>query len=303
MSLPDARLLDESPGRLRGLAPGKLNLFLEVIARRPDGYHELSTVFHEIDLADEIEIALAPDSDDHLACLGHPLDVAPADNLALRAVRAFRGWNATCPPCHVRIMKRIPPGTGLGGGSSDAAFVLDALARLTGSTPPMEQMHRLARDLGSDVPFFLAGGSAVGRGRGDELEPITDLPRFTFVLALPAFSLSTATVYGHVDLIEPRADVSSFVEGMRRRDARGTANGVNRLERAACVVEPRLARLLEDFRRRSEAAWRMTGSGSALFAMVSNREMAERVARQVAPLGSAEVHVVRVFVRHPLEGT
>jgi 4-diphosphocytidyl-2-C-methyl-D-erythritol kinase len=291
------RIRFASATRVAGVAPAKLNLFLEVLARRADGYHDLATVFHEIDLADEIEVELRPRAEaDSLSCEGLAIDGPLEENLALRAVAAFRRRVAAAPPLHVRLVKRVPLGSGMGGGSSDAAFVLRALQRMLASGSDDAALAAAARDVGADVGFFLRGGTAIGRGRGDELVAIEGARDFKFLLAMPRFSLSTARVYAHVDLNAPRADVSSFVEGMKERSRGEPVTGCfNRLEAAATCVEPRLAPLLEQLRGSTGADWHMTGSGSALFAPMRSAAEAELLARRVTGSLPLDSRIVRSF--------
>ena len=159
--------------------------------------------------------------------------------------------------------------------------------------------------MGADVGFFLVGGTAIGRGRGDLLEPLPVQPRFTFLVAMPPFPISTAHAYALVDLIAPRRDVSSFAEGMTK-DAVSTAQNraaptgcFNRLESAAIQLQPQLGRALGSLREITERPWVMTGSGSALFAPMVDEGEAASVARAILPRSAFDVRVVRSFDRHP----
>ncbi|HET6164967.1 MAG TPA: 4-(cytidine 5'-diphospho)-2-C-methyl-D-erythritol kinase, partial [Planctomycetota bacterium] len=200
----DGRFRRVGERRVEGVAPAKLNLFLEVLGRRPDGYHELRTVFHEIDLCDELSLELLPDgavpTADALEASGRPIEGPPGQNLVLRAVAAYRRRVPHCPPVRAALRKVVPPGSGTGGGSSDAAFVLAALQHLLGAPLAAAELRAVASEVGADVGFFLLGGTALGAGRGDELTPVETPHAFTFVVAFPSFSLSTARVYEHVDL-------------------------------------------------------------------------------------------------------
>ncbi len=300
-SLSPSQVAGHVAGHVAGVAPAKLNLFLEVLSRRPDGYHELRTVFHEIDLADELRVELRPGATrDSIEVSGLALDVGPERNLALRAAEAFRRHVGDCPRVHVDLEKRIPAGSGMGGGSSDAAFVLRALVELTGSKAGSDRLAVAAREVGADVAFFLAGGTALGAGRGDELTPLPDPGPLVFLLALPRFPLSTATVYSHVDLITPRADVSSFAEGLRGRPRGKPVGGCfNRLEAAASRAEPRIAELLAELRVSTRVDWSMTGSGSTLFAPMSTWEDAASVARSVTCGRRFDLRVVKSFGARP----
>jgi 4-diphosphocytidyl-2-C-methyl-D-erythritol kinase len=161
-----------------------------------------------------------------------------------------------------------------------------------------DALHAAARELGSDVAFFLLGGTALGKGRGDELTPLAMARELTFVVAFPAFSLSTATVYAQADLIDTRADVCSFAQAMCESGGEGPIAGCfNRLESAAGRVDPRLASLLTGLRATSFAPWFMTGSGSALFSIAADTQAASRIAEGVTRGLGLELKVVRSFAR------
>jgi len=299
----DGRFLRVGDRRVEGVAPAKLNLFLEVLARRPDGYHELRTVFHEIDLCDEVALELAPEGSagpvgDVLELAGRPVAGPEGSNLVLRAVAAFRRRCVRCPPVHIALKKIVPPGSGTGGGSSDAAFVLGALQLLLGRPLDDDSLRATAAEVGADVGFFLVGGTALGSGRGDELTPLAWSDVHTFVVAFPSFSLSTARVYEHVDLIAPRADVSSFLQA--RRDSGGgfpITGCFNRLEAAAGKVDPNVPSLIARLRERTGEPWTLTGSGSACFTPAFDAQAADRIAEVVTGDRGLELRVVRSFAR------
>jgi 4-diphosphocytidyl-2-C-methyl-D-erythritol kinase len=285
--------------RVEGVAPAKLNLFLEVLRRREDGYHELATVFHEVDLCDRVAVELAPAAArDSIELAGIAIDGPPASNLALRAAASFRSRVPHCPPVRVELMKIVPPGSGMGGGSADAAFVLSAMQGLLGEPLSPSDLHSVARELGADVPFFLRGGTAMGRGRGDELTPVPMSRTHCFLIAFPSFSLSTSRVYEHVDLIAERADVLSFLQVVGEPGGKSPIEGCfNRLESAAGAVDPRAGELLARLRAQSRAAWTMTGSGSAIFTCVSDPQAAARIAEGVTGGGALDLRIVRSFSR------
>ena len=298
----DGRFRRVGERRVEGVAPAKLNLFLEVLGRRPDGYHELRTVFHEIDLCDELSVELVAEGAgppaDALDASGLPIEGPPGANLVLRAISAYRRRVARCPPVRAALRKVVPPGSGTGGGSSDAAFALGALQQLLGAPLDAAELRSVASEVGADVGFFLVGGTALGAGRGDELTPVESPHPFTFVVAFPSFSLSTARVYEHVDLIAPRADVSSFLRAMRGSGGENPIAGCfNRLEAAAGKVEPLVLELLARLRRRTGSPWVLTGSGSACFVTAADAQAATRIAEGVTGDSGLEVRIVRSFAR------
>jgi 4-diphosphocytidyl-2-C-methyl-D-erythritol kinase len=301
--MSDRRFRTVTDRRVEGLAPAKLNLFLEVLGRRPDGYHELATVFHEIDLCDELAVETLPAGGrDELRLSGLPIDGPPEANLALRAAASFRRRAPDCPPVRIDLKKVVPPGSGTGGGSSDAAFVLGALQRLTRRPLAGPELQSAAKELGADVAFFLNGGTAIGRGRGDEITPLTLRRTLFFVLAFPFFSLSTTTVYAHVDLIAPRADVSSFAQEMCETGGEvPIAACFNRLEAAAGRVDSRSTSLLSRLRATTRAPWSLTGSGSALFTIAADAQAAARIAEGVTRGLGLDLRVVRSFARQSFD--
>src|SRR5882724_7127085 len=176
--------------RLKAYA--KLNLGLRVLFKRPDGYHELRTVFQTISLADSIAMAFTVAKQTRIRIDGTP-DIP--DNLAGRAAQLVLGELGICADVHLTLDKSIPTGAGLGGGSTDAAAVLIALPVLAGKALPAQRLFELAGQLGSDIPFFLHGGTALGLGRGEELYPLPDLPRKKGLLVASGIHSSTADAY------------------------------------------------------------------------------------------------------------
>jgi 4-diphosphocytidyl-2-C-methyl-D-erythritol kinase len=246
-------------------APAKLNLWLEVLGPRPDGYHEIDTFLAEIDLADTVRLEAAPEIS--LTVEGLP---APADagNLAWRAAEAL-GVGA-----RIHLVKRIPAGAGLGGGSSDAAAVLKGLVSLYGLAPPEGHLAGVAASLGADVPFFLHGGTARCRGIGDRVEPLAGGGGRRFLLAIPEIDMSTAAVYGALaaGLTGKRQNANVFSRRYFGKTGPDRAFYFNRLQAAAESLEPRLL----EVRTKAESLWgtafTMSGSGSSYFSEESDRE-------------------------------
>ncbi|MBP2680653.1 MAG: ispE, partial [Candidatus Krumholzibacteriota bacterium] len=175
-----------------------MNLALEVLRRRPDGYHEIETIFQTISLADEIEIAINRTSKVLVSCSdpGIPTDET---NLCARALSAMRVHAGADLGADIRIHKKIPQCAGLGGGSADAAAVILAVNRAEGLNLPPEDLDRVALECGSDVPFMLRGGTMLGRGRGEILIPLTPIQRGVFLVVKPPVDISTAWVYKNVN--------------------------------------------------------------------------------------------------------
>jgi 4-diphosphocytidyl-2-C-methyl-D-erythritol kinase len=250
--------------RVRALA--KINLDLRVLGKRPDGYHELRTVFQTISLADTLEIAFLPapktaiELDD---CLGIP------DNLVTRAARLAMDAMGATGRVEMRLEKRIPMGAGLGGGSSDAAAVLLALPALAGRSLSISELCELGQQLGSDVPFFLLGGAAVGIGRGTEIFPLPDGPARRGLLVAPGIHVNTAQAYRD---LSPRLTtelqqnkIFSFLS--HTWDLGAFEPAVNDFEAVVFEQHGRLAGLKQRLSRAGASAALMTGSGSAVFGL------------------------------------
>jgi 4-diphosphocytidyl-2-C-methyl-D-erythritol kinase len=245
-------------------APAKLNLFLEVVGRRPDGYHEIDSVFAEIDLCDRVRLERADSMS--LTVEGEPV---PSDNrnLAWRAADALG-----CNVC-IQLIKNIPPGAGLGGGSSDAAAVLKGVNRLYALGLEPAKLAGIAVGLGADVPFFLHGGLARCRGIGEKIEILSPAPSRSFLLLLPDLEISTAAVYG---ALKPGLTAKPSEATVFCRDYLGSGTGParyhNRLQAAAEELDPRLRGVRTEAERRYGRAFCMTGSGSAYFAELRDNE-------------------------------
>ncbi|MBI4575747.1 MAG: 4-(cytidine 5'-diphospho)-2-C-methyl-D-erythritol kinase [Planctomycetes bacterium] len=256
---------------MRVLCPAKLNLYLEVLGRRPDGYHAVLTLMQTVDLQDELTLRRGH-AGVRLECDSPGVGAGDA-NLVARAARAWLGLQAAPEGVDAVLRKRIPPGAGLGGGSSDAAGTLAGLQALFERPDDPEGLDRIARGLGSDVPFFLRADTALCRGRGDEVEPLSQEGRLHYVLAMPRGPLPTAAVYAELraeealrGLTAPGPSLSILREAVCRSDARGVASGLhNRLLAPALRLAPALGEDLEAFARLGCAGVSMSGSGSCLF--------------------------------------
>ena len=234
-------------------APAKLNLFLHVVGRRPDGYHELQTAFQLLDLADELEFELRDDG--RLQRLAGPAEVEPDHDLSLRAARLLQASTGTPLGADIRVHKRIPVGGGLGGGSSDAATTLVALNALWGTGLSPTQLAALGLGLGADVPVFVHGHSAWAEGVGECLTPL-ELPERWFAVIRPRVAVATAEVFQAPELTRnsPRITIRGFLE----------AGGRNDCEPVVAARWPEVGSALAWLGRAGEA--RLTGTGSCVFA-------------------------------------
>jgi len=275
---------------LRGRAPAKINLGLRILGPRPDGYHELRTVFQTISLADRVEVAYS-----RRAAAGVRLSCSdPAlqgeNNLAARAARALLERGHWPGGVRIRLDKRIPTGGGLGGGSSDAAAVLLALRRLLNPPPPADVLQEIAAGLGSDVPFFLLGGRAVGAGRGEEVYPLPDLSRRWLLLVIPDQRVDTAEAYRALrkarrKSLTPQQQqrmINVFCSEINEADSRGDLPAALSNDFEEILFSPFPA--FQDWKRRlvemGASAAMLSGSGSALFGVFPDRAAAVSASRR-----------------------
>jgi 4-diphosphocytidyl-2-C-methyl-D-erythritol kinase len=251
-------------------APAKLNLHLEVVGKRSDGYHDLWTVFQAIDLLDTVSVRPGKGPGFRLEVEGpEPAPTGP-ENLVLRAADALAARLGETRGAEIHLKKRIPPGTGLGGGSSDAAATLLALEALWGRALDPGDRAALALDLGSDVPFFLRGGTALGEGRGERLGPFPAPPRAGYLLVIPDFRIATPDAYRALErrLTAPRTGPRMLKTACERGGFESFVENIgNDLEAGVVRIQPRLARMKQELRSRGAAYAGITGSGSALFAV------------------------------------
>lgn len=251
-------------------APAKLNLFLRIVGRRPDGYHLLQTMFRILDWGDTISIRLRDDG--RIVRHGDSAPgVAEADDLTVRAAKSLQSTAKIAQGADIAIEKRIPSGGGLGGGSSDAATVLRALDRLWGCDLGVDVLAELGLRLGADVPVFVRGENAWAEGLGERLTPI-DLPPAWYLLVAPGIHAATAELFQAAELTRnaAAATMSDFVSDPFLQ---GQALG-NAFEPVLRRREPALEAVFAALRSAGTA--RLTGSGSVCFVEFADRESAER---------------------------
>jgi 4-diphosphocytidyl-2-C-methyl-D-erythritol kinase len=267
-------------GSVRLPAFAKINLCLHVLGRRPDGYHELRTIFQAISLRDTLELRRTPGSGISLETTDSTLPAGP-ENLVWRAIDAIRGELGFRGGIHARLEKRIPVARGLGGGSSDAAAALIGMLRLTKKELPLERLMKIAAGLGADVPFFLFGGRALAVNRGDEIYPLPDLPRRTILVASPRdIGVSTRDAYQWLSAeLTNRSkppNIWGFCALCWSRQGSGVSND---FERPVFHRHPRLREIRDGLLERGAADAALAGSGSAVFGVFRNPAQARRAAR------------------------
>jgi 4-diphosphocytidyl-2-C-methyl-D-erythritol kinase len=261
--------------RLSLPAHAKVNLWLRVLGKRADGFHEVATRMCPISLADEVSVHAESGVISRLTC-SDPTIPTDESNLALKALRAFEKAGGVTTGWHIHLEKRIPHGAGLGGGSSDAATVLQALNRLSDDVLTPAQLHGIAASLGSDVPFFLHGTVCDASGRGEVLEPVADFPwRLPLVLVKPPFGIATPWAY-------QRWAASREINGVSYEPQECPWGAmVNDLERPVFqkwLMLPALKSWLLE-QPESRAAL-MSGSGSTVFAVCHAEEGAQSLAQK-----------------------
>ncbi|MDF1484270.1 4-(cytidine 5'-diphospho)-2-C-methyl-D-erythritol kinase [Ramlibacter sp. H39-3-26] len=245
-------------------APAKLNLFLHIVGRRSDGYHQLQSAFMLIDWADSLHFALRSDGRISREDLGPAL---PPDDLTTRAARALQAATGTAQGAHIGIIKRVPAQAGMGGGSSDAASCLLALNRLWGLHLGLEQLERIGLALGADVPFFLRGRNAWVEGVGERITPLEGAcapPPARFAVARPAAGLETASIFSHPAL--KRDSKPATIAGFA---ADHYGFGHNDLQPVAQMLCSDVTQALGWLAAKGLQP-RMTGSGSAVFARMAH---------------------------------
>lgn len=277
----------------RWSSPAKVNLALLVVGERPDGFHEIRTVFQAIDLADTVTLERTREPRLQIAC-DHPRVPQDDTNLVARAHALLVAEHGIPAGFRITIEKRIPPGAGLGGGSSNAAATLAALNALCGLGLEPEALEALAARLGSDAAFFVRGGTRLGTGRGEHLTDWPAARRLAFLLALPELSVATAAVYRRGGFIlTPDPDPLTILSReMTREDPEGVARGLfNALEGPAFSLHPALARLKGQILGSGALGALLSGSGACVFGLFADVDAAN--AGSGAFTGAARTLVAR----------
>lgn len=264
------------------LARAKVNLWLNVVGRRADGYHLLDSLVAFTDLADEIEVAPGPALSLAVAGPAAAALEGDPDNLVLKAARLLAGRAGVAPRAALRLTKRIPVAAGLGGGSADAAATLLALVDLWRVAMPQEELFDLAATLGADVPMCLAGRPALASGIGERLAPAPALPACAILLVNPGVALATPAVFGAreggfsraIPLGQGWQSLGEFADDLARRG--------NDLTDAAISLQPEVADVLDRLRRSDGVAHAaMSGSGATCFGLYGSTEEAQRAASRL----------------------
>jgi 4-diphosphocytidyl-2-C-methyl-D-erythritol kinase len=249
----------------------KINLGIDVLGKREDGYHEIRTLFQAIEFGDILEFH--PLTEREIRLSGTDASI-PWDerNLVHQAARLLQQDFPQAGGVKVLVTKNVPSGKGLGGGSSNAAMTLFALNRLWGLGLDRSRLQDYGRRLGADIPYFLDGGLCLGEGRGDVITPLPDLPVYYCVLALPSFPILTSDIYGRLRLTSPAED-SKMNRFLARREF-GLLE--NKLEETVFSLYPRLKAIKSSFLHKEAVLSLVSGTGSAVFGLFEDREKAVR---------------------------
>ncbi len=259
----------------------KVNLLLNILGKRDDGFHELETVMQPVSLFDDLEFSLGGSS--VLLTSNHPDLPCDGSNLIVRAAELFRARTGVTDGFRIHLEKRVPMEAGLGGGSSNAAITLLSLNELLGNPASTNRLHEIAGELGSDVPFFLQNRPALATGRGEHiqaLDPFPTLEKLTLVLVHPGFGISTAWSYKTLaefpDALNGRpGKAQELVTAFRSVDLTWGAKLYNSLEAPAFMKYPVLQLYVDEFKNRGATSAMMSGSGSTVFAYFDSRTQAE----------------------------
>ena len=275
--------------RLRVAAPAKINLHLEVLRLRDDGYHEVRTILQSVALADTLTVTVRPGP---FTVRSRPASMPrDGDNLVWRAAARFwraLGRDGDPSGVAVAVRKVVPAGAGLGGASSDAASALRALREIWAPGEPDALLHDVAAAIGSDVPFFLGGGTVVATGRGERMERVKPVGPYAVVIGSPGFGVATAEAYGWWDQYnkgEAGVDTGEPVYWASVPAAVDAGGPINDLEGPVVARYPAIGEMVRRLRAAGAVRAAMTGSGSAVFGLFGSPEAAERARRAVRQRG------------------
>ena len=273
--------------RLRLIAPAKINWTLEVLGQRPDGFHDVKTVLQTIDLADSLELETAAELT--LEATGEGLPPSQ-ENLTMRAARLLRERTGYSGGARMRLTKTIPVAAGLGGGSSDAAAVLRGLDHLWGLALPYQRLAELAAEVGSDVPFFLRGGTALAGARGERIAPLPDAPKTAILVVVPPLAIQKKTqrMYSLVGLKDYSDGAASdrFADGLRQGRPLKERDLYDVFGSLAFQAFPELQTCRQALIQAGAGAIHLAGSGPAMFVLLRDEEQRDRLAAAAAKVGA-----------------
>jgi len=282
--------------QLRLNAYAKINLTLDVLGDRPDGYHDIETVLHTVELHDTI--ILKENGDGITLRCASPAVPAETQNIVHRAAHLLREAFQIPRGIEIELTKRIPVASGLGGGSSDAAVTLLGLAQMWKLRVDNRQLMELGGKIGSDVPFFLIGGAALALGRGERVRMLRPLPTTWVVIARPTIEITSEWAYKALDhgAVRRRPDTPGVVRALESEDARGVGHLLcNVFEEIVIAHHPIVGTIRERMVGHRPLGVALSGTGPAVFAMAANEAAATEMARGVEQMSGVEVFVTRTF--------
>lgn len=282
--------------QLRLNAYAKINLTLDVLGDRPDGYHDIETVLHTVELHDSL-ILREDGNGIVLRCTGP--EVPPEQqNIVHRAAHLLRETFQISRGIEIELTKRIPVAAGLGGGSSDAAVTLLGLAQMWKLRVDDRQLMELGSKIGSDVPFFLVGGAALAMGRGERVRMVRPLPTTWVVIARPPLQITSEWAYKALDheAVRKRPNTPALVRALEGEDARGVGHLLcNVFEDAVIAHHPAVGAIRDRMASHRPLGVSLSGTGPACFAMAANEAAAEEIAASLRTMDGVEVVITRTF--------
>ena len=278
-------------------APAKINLTLDIVGRRPDGYHDVAMVMQTVSLYDTVTVDFAEGEGTAVFCPGYPDVPQDERNIAVKAARAFEATTKVAlRPLTIRIDKMIPTQAGLAGGSADGAAVVLALNKLYETRLSMDEMARICAKVGSDVPFSLLGGTRLATGTGTTLKKLTAMPQCFLVICKPAISVSTAEAYARCDSRPPKGFLytDELIKRLYSRDIRGMASCLyNEFEQVMQLDE--INTIKRRMMQMKALGASMSGSGSAVYAIFNSEKKAQACAEVL------KADCDSVFVAQPIK--
>ncbi|MGR3219586.1 MAG: 4-(cytidine 5'-diphospho)-2-C-methyl-D-erythritol kinase [Candidatus Anammoxibacter sp.] len=274
-------------------AYAKINLFLEIVCKRDDGFHELVTVMQEVDIFDDLSFEEIKEDCISIICNDSTIPINNG-NLIWKAADLFRNRFKIRNGVRIHLEKRIPVGAGLGGGSSDAATTFKGLNALWHKECDDIELMEMAGEIGSDIPFFIKGNTAVCRGRGEVVTEVSVNKDYVYVIVYPNLKISTASIYKNLKLglTKEMKDVNFFLKQLADNDHVMVGNALfNRLDKTIYRLHPDLLELKKTLEGFNFCGVQISGSGSALFGLCERRRDAEDVKKELSVLGSAKVFV------------
>ncbi len=276
----------ESSNAIKVRSYAKINLFLEITGKRNDGFHEIETIMHEIDLADEMIFSPRCDNQINLTCTDNTI---PCDskNLIIKATKKLQEKfpNAKKIGVDIHLIKKIPAGGGLGGGSSNCAVTLDALNKLWGLNASGEQLEEIASSLGSDINFFLNGygGTCLCKGRGEKITKLNNISLSNIILVFPEWGISTKSAYDNLDKNRfNKKNIKEFIDAINNNSQKTIVEAIyNHFEHSVFINEPKEKAVFDNLKKLPFKKVAMSGSGSTLFGVLNDDEDINTVLKKV----------------------